>query len=63
METVSKCKEKLWSETKGLPTSIGIKNKLYASGDMIKYNTYRSKLCTLTHMRKKKIILNPLMIT
>ena len=33
METVSKCKEKLRSETKGLRTSIRIKNKLYASGD------------------------------
>ena len=50
MKTISKCKAKLLSKpwiTKDLRISVRIKNKLYASGNMIKYKVYRNKLCSL----------------
>ena len=49
MKTISKRKAKL-----GLRSSIRIKNKLYASGDMIKYKVYRNKLCSLIRLSKQK---------
>ena len=57
MKTISKFKTKLLSKpwiTKGLQISIRIKNKSYASGDMIKYKDYRNKLCSLTRLSKQK---------
>ena len=57
MKTISKRKAKLLSKpwiTKGLRISVRIKNKLYASGDMIKYEVYRNKLCSLIRLSKQK---------
>ena len=39
--------------TSGIRVSISIKNKLYASGDDIKYRFYRNKICNLTRLSKK----------
>ena len=44
-------------KTQGLLTSIKIKNKLYASGDIAKYKMYRNKACSLTHTCKKQYYL------
>ena len=59
MKTISKRKAKLLSKpwiTKGLRLriSVKIKNKLYASGDMIKYKVYRKKLCSLIRLSKQR---------
>ena len=57
MKTISKRKAKLLSKpwiTKGLRSSVRIKNKLYASGEMIKYKVYRNKLCSLIRLSKQK---------
>ena len=57
MKTISKRKAKLLSKpwiTKGLRISVEIKNKLYASGDMIQYKVYRNKLCSLIRLSKQK---------
>lgn len=43
--------------TKGLRTSIKVKNKLYESGDENKYKYYRNKICSLTCLSKKTIFL------
>ena len=44
--------------TQGLRTSIKIKNKLYASGDVSKYKTYRNKICSLTRISKQQYYFN-----
>ena len=44
--------------TQGLRTSIKIKNKLYASGDISKYKTYRNKICSLTRISKQQYYCN-----
>ena len=57
MKTISKRKAKLLSKPwiiKGLRISVRIKNKLYASGDTIKYKVYRNKLCSLIRLSKQK---------
>ena len=51
MKTISNRKAKQLSKpwiTQGLRTSIEIKNKLYASGDVSKYRTCRNKICSRT---------------
>ena len=40
--------------TKGIRTSIKIKNKLYFSGNDAKYKFYRNKICSLTRISKKQ---------
>ena len=40
--------------TKGIRTSIKIKNKLYLSGNDTKYKFYRNKICSLTRISKKQ---------
>ena len=65
MKTISKRKTKLLSKpwiTKGLRISVRIKNKLYASRDMIKYKVYRNNLCSLIRLSKQNIILNSSMM-
>ena len=65
MEKISERKAKLLSKswiTKGLRISVRIKNKLYASRDMIKYKVYRNNLCSLIRLSKQNIILNSSMI-
>ena len=65
MKIISKRKAKLLSKpwiTKGLRISVRIKNKLYASRDMIKYKVYRNNLCSLIRLSKQNIILNSSMI-
>ena len=65
MKTISKRKAKLLSKpwvTKGLRISVRMKNKLYASRDMIKYKVYRNNLCSLIRLSKQNIILNSSMI-
>ena len=57
MKTISKRKAKLLSKpwiTRGLRISVEIKNKLYASGDMIQYKVYRNKFCFLIRLSKQK---------
>ena len=57
MKTISKCKAKQFFRpwiTKGLRISIRVKNKLFASGDMIKYKKCRNKIFTLTHISKQQ---------
>ena len=40
--------------TKGIKTSIKVKNKVYLSGDDAKYKLYRNKLCSLTRISKQQ---------
>ena len=57
MKTISNRKAKQLSKpwiTQGLRTSIKIKNKLYASGGVSKYKTYRNKICSLTCISKQQ---------
>ena len=60
MKTISNRKAKQLSKpwiTQGLRTSIKIKNKLYASGDVSKYKIYRNKICSLTSISKQQYFL------
>ena len=55
MKTISNRKAKQLSKpwiTKGIRTSIKVKNKLYASSDTANYKIYRNKICTLTRLSK-----------
>ena len=57
MKTISNRKAKQFSKpwiTKGLRKSIRVKNKLYVSGDRVKYKMYRNKICTLTRISKQQ---------
>ena len=57
MKTISNLKGKQLSKpwiTQGLHTSLKIKNKLYAPGDVSKYKTYRNKICSLTRISKQQ---------
>ena len=57
MRTLSRRKAKQCSKpwiTKGIRTSIKIKNKLYLSGNDTKYKFYRNKICSLTRISKKQ---------
>ena len=57
MKLVSKRKLKQFVKpwiTKGIRASIKIKNKLYASGNEIKYKRYRNSICSLTRLSKKQ---------
>ena len=57
MKTISNCKANQFSKpwiTKGLRKSIRVKNKLYVSGDRVKYKVYRHKICTLTRINKQQ---------
>ena len=57
MKTISNRKAKQLSKpwiTKGIRTSIKVKNKLYASGDTANYKTYRNKISTLTRLSKQQ---------
>ena len=61
MKIISNRKAKQLSKpwiTQGLRTSIKIKNKLYASGDVSKYKTYRNKICSLTRISKQQYYFN-----
>ena len=61
MKAISKRKAKQLSKpwkTKGIGTTIKIKNKLYASGDICKYKVYRNKLCSLTRASKQQYYFN-----
>ena len=40
--------------TNGIKVAIKVKNKLYASGDDVRYKHYRNKICTLIRVRKRK---------
>ena len=57
MKIISKRKVKQLSKpwiTKGIRASIKIKNRLFASGNEIKYKLYRNSICSLTRLSKKK---------
>jgi len=57
IKTISNRKARQLSKpwiTKGLRTSIKIKNKLYASGDLSKYKIYRNRICSLTRISKQQ---------
>ena len=57
MKTMSNRKAKQFSKpwiAKGLRKSIRVKNKLYVSGDRLKYKMYRNKICTLTRISKQQ---------
>ena len=57
MRKLSRRKAKQCSKpwiTKGIRTSIKIKNKLYLSGNDAKYKFYRNKICSLTRISKKQ---------
>ena len=57
MKTLSHRKAKQFSKpwiTKGIRTSIKIKNRLYLSGDEDKYKSYRNKICSLIRVSKKQ---------
>ena len=61
MKIISNRKAKQLSKpwiTQGLRTSIKIKNKLYASGDVSKYKTYRNKICSLARISKQQYYFN-----
>ena len=50
MKKLSNCKVKQLSKpwiTNGIKVAIKVKNKLYASGDEVRYKHYRNKICTL----------------
>ena len=44
--------------TKGLKTSIKVKNKLYVMGDPTQYTYYRNRITTLTRLSKQKYYAN-----
>jgi len=57
MKTLSKRRGKILSKpwiTKGIKTSIRIKNSLFLNGDWENYKLYRNKITSLTRQRKKK---------
>ena len=57
IKTVSKRKKKLLAKpwiTRGIRTSIRIKNKLYRTGDEVRYKYYRNTICKLTRQSKKQ---------
>ena len=37
----------------GLKKSITVKNFFFQSGNLVKYNLYRNRICTLTRLSKK----------
>ena len=39
--------------TKGLRKSIKIKNRLFYSGDFLKYKLYRNRIVSLSHLSKR----------
>ena len=56
MKTISNRKAKQLSKpwiTKGISISIKVKNKLYVSGNIANYKTYRNKISTLKHLSKQ----------
>ena len=57
IKTVSKRKKKLLAKpwiTRGIRNSIRIKNKLYRTGDEVRYKYYRNTICKLTRQSKKQ---------
>ena len=40
--------------TNGIKAAIKVKNKLYASGDEVRYKHYRNKVCTLIRVSKRR---------
>ena len=40
--------------TNGIKAAIKVKNKLYASGDEVRYKHYRNKICTLIRLSKRR---------
>ena len=57
MKELSKRKAKQLSKpwiTNGIKAAIKIKNKLYASGDKVRYKHYRNKICTLIRLSKRR---------
>ena len=54
MKKLSKRKAKRLSKpwiTNGVKAAIKVKNKLYASGDKVRYKQYRNKICTLIQVK------------
>ena len=57
MKKLSKRKAKQLSKpwiTSGIRAAIKVKNKLYASGDEVRYKQYRNKIYTLIRLSKRK---------
>ena len=57
MKTISNRRAKQFSKpwiSKGLRKSIRVKNKLYESGDRVKYKMYSNKICMLTGISKQE---------
>ena len=57
MKKLSKRKAKQLSKpwiTNGIKAAIKVKNKLYESGDKVRYKHYRNKICTLIGLSKKR---------
>ena len=55
-KTLSKRKAKQFSKpwiTKGLRKSIKIKNRLFYSGDILKYKLYRNRIVSLSRLSKR----------
>ena len=40
--------------TNGIKAAIKVKNKLYATGDKVRYKHYRNKICTLICLSERK---------
>ena len=57
MKKLSNCNVKQLSKpwiTNGIKVVIKVKNKLYASGDEVRYKHYRNKICTLIHLSERR---------
>ena len=57
MKIISKRKTKQLSKpwiTKGIRTSIKMKNFFFSSGNRAQYNLYRNKICRLTRLSKRQ---------
>ena len=56
MKVLSQCKAKQLPKpwmTKGIKTSIKVKNRLFTIGDNARYKLYRNKICSLIRLSKK----------
>ena len=40
--------------TNGIEAAIKVRNKLYATGDKVRYKHCRNKICTLTRLSKRR---------
>ena len=57
MKKLSNCNVKQLSKpwiTNGIKVAIKVKNKLYASGDEVRYKHYRNKISTLIHLSERR---------